>query len=185
VLLLNGIDSRQSTTHKIETKWNVRKFLALRLDGSINGKVQNSQFFDTDDYDITKYELKTGAEYTWKTKIRTGINYSYGLRNNRPEFGGERADVHETRWDFKLSLVGKSTLIADFRFVQISYDGEQSSTKTYEILEGLKTGRNYLWNFRFDQKLARNIQLTLQYEGRKTGESKVVNTGRAQIRALF
>jgi len=184
-LLLNGIDARQASSHKLETKWNVKKFLALRLDGGITDKIRSSEFFDSDDFDITKYEVETGAEYTWKTKIRTALRYNYGLRTNAPQFGGERADVHETGWDFKLSLVGKSTLIADFRFVQISYNGEKSSTKTYEILEGLKQGKNYLWNLRFDQKLARNIQLTLQYEGRKSGDSKVVNTGRAQIRALF
>ena len=185
ILLLNGIDARQTAAHEVASRWNIRKFLALKLEGKYINRTLNSQFFDTDDYDIDKYQIESGAEYTWKTKIRTGMKYSYGFRTNAAEFGGEKAKVHEMGWDFKFSLVGKSTLLADFRYVQIAYDGAEGSTKTYEILQGLKPGQNYLWNFRFDQKLARNIQLILQYEGRKSGDNKVINTGRAQVRALF
>jgi hypothetical protein len=185
VLLLNGVDARLNASHAIETRWNVKKFLALLFEGSIGDKSFNSNFFDGDDFDIRKYNLKSGLEYTWKTKLRTGFTYNYGNRSNRPEFGGELAKIHELRWDFKFSLVGKSTLTAETRFVQIGYNGEAGSTKSYEILEGLNTGQNYLWGLRLDQNLARNIQLTLQYEGRKTGDNNMINTGRAQIRALF
>ncbi|MEZ5004065.1 MAG: hypothetical protein R2730_13630 [Chitinophagales bacterium] len=185
VLLLNGIDARQIASHQIETKWNVKTFLALILNGKLENKVFNSQFFDSDDFNIRKYEVENGVEYTFKTKLRTGIRYNYSQRKNLPEFGGELAKVHELGWDFKFSLVGKSTVTADFRYVNISYNGDSNSTKTYEILNGLKAGQNYLWNVRFEQKLARNIQLSLQYEGRKTGTNQLINTGRASVRALF
>ena len=185
VLLLNGIDARQTASHQIESKWNVKTFLALILNGKLENRVFNSQFFDSDDFDIKRYEIENGVEYTYKTKIRTGIRYNYSQRKNLPEFGGELAKAHELGWDLKFSLVGKSTVTADFRYVNISYNGESNSTKSYEILNGLRAGQNYLWNIRFEQKLARNIQLSLQYEGRKTGENDLINTGRASVRALF
>jgi hypothetical protein len=185
VLLLNGIDSRQISGHRLESHWNIREFISVRLDGGYRNSVANSEFFDSDDYDIDELEVGNGVEYTWKTRIRTAVNYSYANRLNAARFGGEQARVHELGWDFKFSLVGKSTLLADFRYVQIAYNGESGSKKTYEILRGLKPGKNYLWNFRFDQKLSRNIQLILQYEGRKSGSGKVVNVGRAQVRAFF
>jgi hypothetical protein len=185
VLLLNGIDERLNASHAIESRWNIKKFIAIILEGTVGDKSFNSKFFDSDDFDIRKYSVKSGVEYTWKTKLRTGVTYNYGNRTNQPQFGGERAKIHEMRWDFKFSLVGKSTLTAETRFVQIGYNGEVGSTKSYEILEGLNTGQNYLWGLRLDQNLARNIQLTLQYEGRKTGDNNMINTGRAQIRALF
>lgn len=185
LLLLNGIDTRQLSGHRMETLWYVRKFLSLRLDGGISAKSLVSGFAGNDDYRVDQYEAETGAEYTWRTRLRTAVKYNYSRRQNAESLGGERADMHEARWDFKFSLVGKSTVVADFRFVNIAYNGDPNSTKTYEILQGLKPGRNYLWNARYEQKLGGNIQLTLQYEGRQTGDSRVIHTGRAQIRALF
>lgn len=186
ILLLNGIDTRQLASHRLETKYQVKKFLSLRLDGEISKELLNSEFFDTDDFRIIRYEAETGVEYTWKTKIRTGIRYEYGLRRNAPEFGDEEAKVHELRYDFKFSLVGKSTLVADFRYVQIGYTGNsENTTKTYQLLDGLKPGTNFLWNLRLEQQLVRQLQLSFQYEGRKSGDSRIIHTGRAQIRALF
>ena len=185
VLLLNGIDARQNSTHEVSTKWNVKRFLALKLEFFVGSKVYNSEFFDTDDYAIKKYAVESGTEYTWKTKIRTGIYYNYSIRRNDQQFGGEKAKANEVGWDFKFSLIGKSTLLADFKYVNIDYSGESNTTKAYEILEGLRPGQNYIWSVRLDQKLVRNIQLTLRYEGRKAGQNKLVNTGTAQIRALF
>lgn len=184
-LLLNGIDARQSAIHQVNTRWNVKRFLALLLEAQAEHKVFDSEFFDENDFDIKRYSVESGAEYTWKTKIRVGLRYNYGWRVNAPQFGGEEAKSHELKWNFKFSLVGKSTVVADFKYVNINYNGEDNSVKSYEILSGLRTGQNYLWNVRFEQKLARNIQISLQYEGRKTGESRLVNTGRASVRALF
>jgi len=53
------------------------------------------------------------------------------------------------------------------------------------MLNGLQNGRNLLWDVTFDRQLAKNIQINLSYEGRKTGLAKVVHTGRAQVVANF
>jgi len=37
----------------------------------------------------------------------------------------------------------------------------------------------------YTKRLAKNIDLTINYEGRKTGISPLINVGRAQVKATF
>jgi hypothetical protein len=67
----------------------------------------------------------------------------------------------------------------------VDFDGPANSPVGFAILNGLQDGRNFLWSLTLDQQLAKNIQLRLSYEGRKTGEANVVHTGRAQVAANF
>ncbi|HZE82712.1 MAG TPA: hypothetical protein VE035_00320, partial [Puia sp.] len=60
-----------------------------------------------------------------------------------------------------------------------------TSSVAYTMLEGLLPGKNYLWSIDLTKKLGSSLELSLQYEGRKAGESNIVHTGRAALRALL
>ncbi|HNO02511.1 MAG TPA: hypothetical protein PKM90_06645, partial [Chitinophagales bacterium] len=68
---------------------------------------------------------------------------------------------------------------------QVKYNGENGTTKSYTILEGLQPGSNYIWSSTYTRNISQNLELSLTYEGRKTGTAKLINTGRAQLRAVF
>jgi hypothetical protein len=53
------------------------------------------------------------------------------------------------------------------------------------MLEGLLPGRNYVWNLTWQRTLVNNMQLNLSYDGRKSGEGKIIHTGGLQVRAFF
>jgi hypothetical protein len=55
----------------------------------------------------------------------------------------------------------------------------------FAMLEGLQNGNNILWNINFDKRLSQVLQMTISYDGRKTGSAAIVHIGRVQMRALF
>jgi hypothetical protein len=67
----------------------------------------------------------------------------------------------------------------------IRYNGQPNTAVAFSMLEGLQNGKNYLWSFILDRQLSQSIQLSLNYEGRRTGTARIVHVGRAQVRALF
>ena len=61
----------------------------------------------------------------------------------------------------------------------------QNEQLEIDMLQNLQNGNNYIWTVSFDKTIAKNFQISIVYDGRKTGLSKIIHTGRAQVRALF
>ena len=74
---------------------------------------------------------------------------------------------------------------SDFSFVNIGVTGETNPTLELTLLEGLNKGKNFLWGLTLNRQLANNVQMSLRYEGRKTGEKQAVHLGSASVRATF
>jgi predicted ATPase len=87
--------------------------------------------------------------------------------------------------ELRYSKATKNTLETKFTLAVVKFNGENGTTKSYTILEGLQPGNNYIWAASYTRNISQNLELSLTYEGRKTGTARLVNTGRAQLRAVF
>jgi len=55
----------------------------------------------------------------------------------------------------------------------------------YEMLEGLQEGSNMTWEITYQQNLSKHMQLSINYNGRKSEESPIIHTAGVQVRAFF
>lgn len=85
----------------------------------------------------------------------------------------------------KYNVFSSGVLNGSFTFNNISFHGNANSPVGFLLLDGLLPGKNLIWNLELTKRLAGNIELNLQYEGRKPATNPVVHTGRASIRAIF
>jgi len=92
---------------------------------------------------------------------------------------------HEFAGEVTYQSLSKMRVSGKFSFINVTYDGAPGSALEFDLLQGLKGGRNFLWNSNITRRLQNNIDLTLSYEGRKNGISPVVHIGRAQVKATF
>ena len=99
---------------------------------------------------------------------------------------GQYAFKNRLTSEIRYNVLSKSVLNFRFSFVKILYNEAPNTPVSFAMLEGLQPGENLLWNLSYEKKMANNIQLSLSYDGRKTGKNaKVIHIGRAQVRALF
>jgi hypothetical protein len=191
-LLTYGYETRQLVEWMARIRINLSRSLALStvLRQGTNQLSNTGQNFDSSNYHLRQWSSEPNLTYTRGANFRIGMGYKYSYKLNDPAYGGQKYTSGAYNMDFKYNIVQSTSIQSKFTYNQISYrvkDGSASTTSSisYVILEGLLPGKNYLWNVDLTKKLGSSLELSLQYEGRKAGDSKVVHTGRAALRALL
>lgn len=188
-LLQYGFESRQTRTLIGKTRLNFNRSFTgnLALRDVMNELNTRGPKFNNRNYRIRQDGLEPSVSYTYKSNLRVSLIYSYSEKKNIID-SMERSVNHALTTEMKYSILNNSTLNAKFTFNNIlftAYPGAANTTVGYILLDGLVPGKNYLWNADYTRRLPGNIELSIDYEGRKPGSSKTVHIGRASIRAIF
>jgi hypothetical protein len=192
-LLTYGYEARQTNEWSVRSRINVNKSIAFNttLRQGTNQLNNSSSNFDSSNYDLQQFSIEPNLTYTKGSNLRIGMGYKLSSKQNSLQWGNQRYTAGAVNTDFKYNILQSTSIQGRFTMSTITYlvkDGAAASTTSsvaYTILEGLSPGKNYLWSLDFTKKLGSNLELSLQYEGRKAGETNIVHTGRASLRALL
>ena len=183
-LLVNGLDTRTDEYYEGNGIWNINSSLSLEIDASTGKRTYTSEAFSGKDYEIEVLKINPSFSYLKFSSFKLQLGYIYGESSNIIE-GMEQAYRNEVKLEFRSTAAGKSIFNAQVSYVDIAYDGSTSNSISYIMLDGLQPGTNYLWLAGFERSLANNLQLSLNYNGRKTGTDEAVHLGSVNLRAIF
>ena len=184
--LTNGFETRLQREHLGRVRWNIIKSINVTLKGIYGFRSNSSVAFQDRNYYIKYFSGE--PEFTWLFKNKFRITLSYGYFNNHNTIAtgnNEKAINHQATFDARYSIVSSTSVNAHFSFTNVSYNGATDNALEFAMLQGLKNGKNYIWSTSVERTIGKNIQVSVTYEGRKTGIANMVHTGRAQVRALF
>jgi hypothetical protein len=89
------------------------------------------------------------------------------------------------RGEYSIRKSNQYNIDGSLSWVNINFSGLANSPIEYDMLDGLKNGRNILWSILFTKRVGKNIDLTINYDGRKPGSNDAIHLGRAQLKATF
>jgi len=183
LLQIAGIDRRALKEYFSRVRVGLNKKVDFILNLKKGNRIGESPFEGRADFNIDYYSYNPEINYRPLSNLRFIVKYELDKKNET------FADLNATSQDFTFenSFRKSSSYSWDtgISFVKVSYDGDENSILGFEILEGLKKGNNYLWNTSFTKRLQNNVDFIINYEGRKTGSSRVIHTARAQVKATF
>jgi len=191
-LLTYGYEAKRLNEWTLRTRLNITRAITLNttLKQGTNQLNISSSNFDSSNYNLQQYTVEPDIAYTKGTNFRFGFGYKLSYKMNSPELGGQHYTSGAFTSDLKYNILQSAAIQTKFTMSNISYlvKGASASTASsisYTMLEGLLPGKNYLWSLDFTKKLGNNLEFSVQYEGRKAGQSNIVHTGRAALRALL
>ncbi len=184
-LLASGFDSKLSSFHEVNARWNLTpKFSVL---ATVQDGVKNAiaDYTSGRDYSINYSWLKTSISYQPSTNFRVTLDGRIVDKVNDLPIDGELCRIRDIGTTFKYNQTDKGSLQGSIKLLKIDFDGIENSAVGFEMLEALRPGVNYTWSFGYQKTVSKNLQLTIQYLGRKSQDTRIIHSGGMELRAFF
>ncbi len=185
VLLTYGFESRKLRDVSFKGRWNFNKSITTSITNRFIKNQLSTPKFANRNYLIDETSIEPTVSYIYGSKLRASFIYNFDDKQNTIG-NGEHSKNNSISTELKYNVLSSGTVNAKFTFNNISFSGGTPNTTVgYIILDGLLPGKNYLWTVQFTKRLAGNIEMNLQYDGRKPGGTRTIHSGNASLRALF
>jgi hypothetical protein len=184
-LLASGFDSKRNASQEFSLRWNIRPTFSIELKSQLGTKESFADYTIGRNY---KYDYKTVQPsfiYQPSTNFRISLDGRISDKENALDLGGERCSLLELGSSLKYNQTEKGSFQAEFKMVNMNFEGNSNSAIGFELLESLKPGTNYTWNISYQRNVSKNLQLSIQYLGRKSENSRLIQSGTMEVRAFF
>lgn len=182
-LLSNGFESRGEDYHQLAFRWAFVQDIAFASEQRLGVRDVSSDFLSGRNYSLQYTSIKPSIIWQPQTSSRFNLNGEYSEKENT--LGIERAKVLSYGAGFTLNSIEKGSLQGGLKFYNIQYNGDGNTSLAFDILEGLNVGFNATWNIIIQRTVAKNLQLSLTYDGRKPQGIPAIHAGGVQLRAFF
>ena len=184
-LLTYGLESSELTEYSFRARISIKQKFQLEVLQKFTDKIHFTPSFNNQNYSLNGNSTEPKITYSPNPKWRLITSYQYSSMKDLAIYGGESSSSNSLNIESKFNFVQNSSVNLKFSSSNISYAGTNNTTVSYVMLNGLQPGNNYLWNIEFTKRLMNSLEISFNYEGRKTGESQTVNIGRATVRAIL
>ena len=182
-LLTNGFESRVLEQKEWRARYNISRIYTIETRYTLSDKENRSEFFSTRNFDINTNEVEPKLIYQPSLKFRLTFSAIYSERSNA--IGTEKSINRTGSTELCLNDAGKGTFSVSASYIDIDFNASENSSLAFEMLDGLRPGGNITWNILWQRNLANNLQLNLNYGGRRSDGVRVIHTGGMQLRAFF
>ncbi len=185
-LLTNGFEDHSREEFSSNIRITLSRFYSLKIFGSQGYSWSSSDFLTGRNYKIGHYKIAPELSWQPNNNFRTSLQYIFTDKKNIFEASeNENSRIQELMARLTYSKAIKHNVTCTMRFINIDFQGLENSPVGYELLDALRPGRNITWNIVAQKKIINGLQLSVNYEGRKSSGHSIVHIGRMQVTALF
>jgi hypothetical protein len=190
ILFTNGLESRINRANSIRSRWNLKDKVTANLDAEKGNRRNQSEFLRNREFNIQYFKIEPRFTFQPNANFRTSVYLKFEEKENRGDtvntsLGGELAIIRNPGIEVTYNLVKKGILNLSFNYLNISYNSNTNNALAFEMLDALQPGDNFTWNISLQRTLGRNLQLNVNYDGRKPDGLSMIHVGSMQMRAFF
>lgn len=185
VQLATGFDGRFNESHDINARVNLRKKWTIQSNFERGNKTSFVDYTTGRNYALAYWINKNALVFQPNTSLRLSVENRFSYKQNAPEFGTEFSRVSDIGLVAKFNQAAKGSLQGQVNYIRIEFEGNANSPLGFELLEALKPGNNVVWTFGYQRTLSKNLQLSIQYNGRKSPTTPTIHAGGMEVKAFF
>lgn len=183
-LLSVGSQESNNRSHQLQYAHLVQKSW---LFGFMSKTIESELFsenYTSKNFELKGYQLAPKISYLFSRNASWDLFYEFQEKDNKIN-DKESLQQHRVGTSFTYSSEKKFTMNGEFSLYKNDFSGDALSPVAYQMLEGLQPGQNLTWRLLLQKNLTQFLDVNVNYEGRKSEESKAIHTGSVQLRAYF
>jgi len=184
-LLSGGFENRSNREISANARLTVQHTYTVKLKLAEEQLSNASDFLKGRNYDVREWVVEPEVSWQPNPKMRIAGKYSYRSKNAPDGDESAYAIINEGNLDWRYSQVNNLVISGFVRYTDINFKGTERSPIGYELLEALRPGQNFAWNLSLQKKLISGLQISINYDGRKSEGNDLIHIGRMQVSALF
>jgi len=187
-LYLNpGNEERNSYVWQAKQRLNLSSNKSIENQFQAGNKISEVAMQPDRDFNIEYFSVNPAFNFQVSRKLRTSAGLEYSKKQNFTFSGEQESDVQfqKVSLELKINFKEKNNVFLKAEGINILQNGSSGTSATYEMLEGLRKGKNLVTNVFVTYYITKALELSLNYDLRASGDNPVQHTGRIQLRALF
>lgn len=181
--IFTGIESRDTQSHLLNAKYRPWENFNFLMEGENIRTQSYSDVFESRRFILDTWRFKPQVAYQIENKFSAAVNYTY--QNKKNKTGVESLNQSDMGAEIQWNDGAKSSLLGTFNYIKNNFTGNAQSVVGNQMMEGLKSGNNFVWQLMVQRQLNSFLSVNISYDGRKTEENKSIHTGSVQIQARF
>ncbi len=183
VLDIGSLRSRQIDNY-LNYQIKITESINHTFDYMRGTSMNDASLFQNRNFNLEKTRINPAVHFLFNKILNATVQYG---RERQTNLIGAGEEMTKNEFNFSLGYQNSISRSIDLSltFSEVDFIGPQNTPVAFTILDGLQNGRNLEWQLTMNQQIAKNLQLLINYNGRKTGILDVVHFGNIQVKATF
>lgn len=162
----------------------IKQWLSHTFDIVSGTNLNDASIFEQRKYEIDFLRVTPALQFLISKKLNARAQYAWENQENRI---GASQNLTKNELSFAIGYqnTSKRSIDLNLTYSDIAFDGPINDPASFILLDGLQNGVNFEWQITANQQISRNLQLLINYNGRKAGQLSVIHFGNVQVKATF
>lgn len=183
--LLNfGNQENHLRAHQIQYAHLVKKFWLLQFIAGSGNSESKSDNYASRNFELHTLDWQPKVSFLFSKNASWEIFYKNSTKNNTignlESLKQQQFGTHFI-WNSSKGLTSNGSII----YYNNDFKGNATSPVGFQLLEGLQVGKNITWQVSLQKSMTQYLDISLNYQGRKSSNNLAIHTGTIQLRAFF
>ncbi len=183
--LLSGFETRVEQSQVLNFRKSIQSSTQVLLQVTSGKKETSSDFLATRNFTSSYITATPSLAFQPANNKRFAVSGELAVRSGNASETTFNARSLSLGADGQVEAKNGQLFKSEVKYIRIQFEGDATGPVVYDALGGLQAGNNLTIACAWRKTINQNLQLSLNYNGRKSDGRDIVHAGNMSVRLLF